>query len=283
MSISPIGAALIITLSFCCQPPEPVSGTGDAAAIAAIRSFAGEYYAGDGYGFRYLDVAPSGRFSFELFWDDGGGSRKEGTVGVVDGRLFLHPAKRVSEKAIADGDFSRLLPVRYGKRLYLLQDSELLGFCNAINLGLEPRNTMDGRYYLRMKMTKLVRTGKAEPELAAADGQPELPRGWASFLLAGTLNDEIRDVLDVNRARVSLGTKQRVLRGMRLFVEGRGPSEPLSVRRPYAVASVREVGEDSCVIEVEHPEFFRRFEKGQKVSSRIPASVIKKEGRSFFW
>ena len=66
----------------------------------------------------------------------------------------------------------RLAFVRWGERLYLIEESELRAFCNAINGGIEPRrtNSVDdytGTFYLRV--------GDEEKPVT---GIPELPETW---------------------------------------------------------------------------------------------------------
>jgi hypothetical protein len=71
----------------------------------------------------------------------------------------------------------------------------MLPFGNAVNLGLEPREEIFGRYYLRVAFSQTARQGMEVPKLDRADGLPELPRPWSDCLLERPLQGRVIEVL----------------------------------------------------------------------------------------
>jgi hypothetical protein len=110
---------------------------------------------------------------------DTGFGQYQGTVSVRDGNLVLRRTGPDLVKQQYPGDVPdkplELLPVPWGKRMYLLKTREPLSFCNAINLGLEPRAGWNGASYVCMKISERAMKGAEEPRLEQADGVPKLP------------------------------------------------------------------------------------------------------------
>jgi hypothetical protein len=265
-----------------------------------LERLAGLYFFGDGFVGRTLMLHANGRFSFSWEADDGGYHRDEGTAEIVGGLVSLHSEKSDTNRP-GGLPHPKLLPVRWGKRVYLVPDGQVLDFCNAVNLGLEPREGWHGRFYLRMVWTEKVRAGLEEPRLDTAAGLPALPTRWGSYLLKRPLQGKVirsfRDEegrrrlsdrltpgfvfnLEDERALVDLGSDDGLKVGMELFVF---TDEKSSAGRPYGIAKVVVVEAHRCTVEVKKPEFFHGFKKHQKVSSRIPNETIEEESVSFWW
>ncbi len=106
--------------------------------VAAVREeitglgthhWAGEYYAGDGFGsYRYLYLAPEAGFAFE--WHGGLGlyDRNWGTVERQGEWLVLRPTL-ANEHGNLRGAPERLRWVQWGERTHLVPEDELAGFC----------------------------------------------------------------------------------------------------------------------------------------------------------
>src|SRR6202011_2040227 len=87
------------------------------------------------------------------------------------GQVHLDGLKRTG--ALADRSIPAVLwPVRWGPRLYLVGNNEMLDFCNRINQGAEPRSEARGLVLLRQKDWK-----------RSAVGVPDLPGDWRHLLL----------------------------------------------------------------------------------------------------
>jgi hypothetical protein len=95
-------------------------------------------------------------------------------------------------------------------------------FCYAVVDGDEPRDSGPGRFY---------RNG-AVP----ADGIPELPAEWASFLRENLVIGKIVEVLEGDRVKIDLGSSDCIQKGSVLAVQGHHRSNPRQVQ----VVSVQE-------------------------------------------
>ncbi|ODT98705.1 MAG: hypothetical protein ABS79_05450 [Planctomycetes bacterium SCN 63-9] len=163
----------------------------------------------------------------------------------ADLRSFIVDLSEMASEFRSRSRTSEFIPVRWGKRLYLVPEGEGSSFCNRINLGLESRFPAYSFY---------LREGKGEQEIRAF---PEIPRQWRSMLLKTPIRGKIIDVMAGGRARIDLGTEHGVWVGMNLEsdLDGFGGSE------------VVEVSKDSCMIK-RFDSSQPGFKYGQGVSSR---------------
>jgi hypothetical protein len=267
-----LGLALMTGICLVPQIEKSPESTSSPNPKALLATLAGEYFLGTGFVIQSLMVSPDGRFEFAWAADDGGYYREKGTAEMRDGSLILH--LRTPETNRGHGPFPppKHLPVRWGKRLYLIADTDVLRFCNAVNLGLEPRDSWWGRFYLRVAMTEKVKNGVEEPSLETAAGLPSLPQQWTPFLLKRPLRGQVIDVLNNGRAIVDLGSQEGVRVGMELLIED-GPACDL--------ATVKRVEAHQCTVDVKRLDF-GALRKGQEISSKIPKEIIKARSRSFF-
>ena len=98
--------------------------------------------------------------------------RNYGEVEFEDGIVVLRttfPNKQQGFQGIA----TRLIPVAWGKRKYLVPENDVVGFCNEVNSRREPRSGLRGSSYL-------LRVGD---EKILVQGMPELPRKYRQCLL----------------------------------------------------------------------------------------------------
>lgn len=100
-----------------------------------------------------------------------GHDRNHGDVRVMGGALELAHAWP-NERVGLRGFPTKLLALRWGERSYLLEESHLVAFCNAVNHGWEPRRELQGFFFLR-----------EGDEARAVAGKPSLGERYAKLLL----------------------------------------------------------------------------------------------------
>jgi hypothetical protein len=240
-----------------------------------LTDLAGEFYRGDGRGVNEsLTVDAKGRFSFVLLTDDGQQYRNEGTAKLSDGRLALHPVNPDPHRAITGTSPPKLLPIRWGKRLYLLAEGEILEFCNAINLGAEPRDKIYGRFYIRTKLDIDLVDRRGPPRLEAVGGLPEIPKECEPFLIKRPLRGRVTEIEDNKMVRINLGARDGIRKGMDLWVQA---------ERGFGFVTVVGVEMRSCTAEVKWKLFddIGMFKVDNIVYSRIPDEL--KEGPSLLF
>lgn len=202
----------------------------------------------------------------------------EGTYRIADGRVYVrttsgkqwphgHPerAEKIEPEEGESWDDSEecLMPVKWGTRLYLIAENELLQFCNAANAGIEPRGGDDdpdyspflrgayfGSFYLR-----------DGDEKKKAEGEPQLPEEFRRFLLKKPVNGTLLSVGGgQGEAVVNVGAREGLRKGMLLFLESDGRDVPPSREIGMKVLSV---ADDTAVV---HGQ--ARAKVGDKVSTR---------------
>ena len=195
-------------------------------------------------------LAPHSGYVFE--WHGCGGvyDRNYGAVASSTGRLQLSfTFKRIREGF--QGIAPELVVVRWGARRYLIPADDLIGFCNEVNQGDEPRTDIHGEYLLRLG-----------DENKQAQGSPELPPEYRDCILSKpvaatvmavgspTSRDSIADwkFLDT-KLTLDAGKKQGLKVGMELIVvEPRDLVESVqitSVEDNRAEAIMTQIGEEN--------------------------------------
>lgn len=194
---------------------------------ARLPDWAGEYVAGDGLGDRLvLALAPRAGFLFErsgclgTYERDWGGVRAEGDVLVLErgpfGRGTTLPG--------------RLHVVRWGERVYLVPDGDVLAFANRVNGGLEPRETRRGRPFLRLGDEERV-----------VDGLPRVPAEHAELFLDAPVDGTVLGPCGVGGkcVRVDRGARVELRIGLELrFSDATGTL--VSVDEHDAVCALRD-------------------------------------------
>ncbi|MBX3414701.1 MAG: hypothetical protein KF708_18580 [Pirellulales bacterium] len=182
--------------------------------------WAGEYYKGDGKGLVvWLAIAPKSGFVFE--WNSclGPVDRNYGAVHESKGQLkldFTFEKNDSGHQVIT----TELVPVRWGPRRYLVIGSNVIGFCNQVNSGREPRDDMYGLVSLRLGDEKLKVTGL-----------PDVPEKYRPYLLDRPIDAEIiavgeatskpglaNTVFRFTPVTVNKGTDDGLLAGMEFLV-----------------------------------------------------------------
>lgn len=152
------------------------------AAQFGEEHWAGNYYEGDGMGANIsLAIAPKAGFAYEWHGCLGLYDRNYGPVTDRDGVLLLESMLPNEEKGFRISD--QLIPVRWGKRHYLIRPDKMLDFCNEVNTGSEPRKGVHGMALL-----------KRGDEKIDVNGLPEIPAAYRKHLRTEPLKGKITEV-----------------------------------------------------------------------------------------
>ncbi len=152
-----------------------------------------------------LDLQPSGSFSFS--WDGCGGNydRQSGSWVVTRGLVELRVVERTPDPpGISVPHILR--PIRWGRRIYLVAEDEVVAFCNSVNDGGEPRNEAYGMALLRENDWDVPVTGK-----------PDVPEKVREYLLANPVRGRLVRHTSRGKGVVDRGSDQGLRPGMILY------------------------------------------------------------------
>ena len=181
-----------------------------AQQVFSANELAGTYFAGHDFGGSSIELKADGTYSqghgsctysteeSGKFYISNGVVRF--TIAKYTGKQFSDEEKEVdlfdakARKKFFDYDdddiepleteFS-LVPIKWGERIYLIYESALKDFSNAVNLGVEPRAEMRSEHYFG---AFFLREGD---EQKIVSGKPTLPAEWQPFLLSKPVNAKI--------------------------------------------------------------------------------------------
>lgn len=136
-----------------------------------------------------------------------------------------------------------LVPVKWGKRIYLLDEKSFDDFTDAINLGFEPRDDLRSEPYAGMFY---LRDGD---ERKPVSGIPSLPREWSALLLKNPVTATVVSIYGNQQETIAIinkGSRDGLRVGIKLISNDEKPliwamSEVISVEETFA--RVRVVGE----------------------------------------
>jgi hypothetical protein len=228
------------------------------------------------------------RFKYDLKFDDGGSFVAAGPVRFVGDWIELvvetleqNRDFEIYGKHYAVKDVLKGKVLKVDNRIYFILEDDLARFCNELNLGTDPQQSTEGRYFVR----ELGDKGPVTPT-------PELPPDVAKMIIAKPLVGEVLSVED-GRARISLGERDRVWKGMLLYCEpdettkrelfGERKEDPKKHRALLRVVDVRDT---SCVAEIRGVPPIKKsapIRQGYKVYSKIPDSASKFGIRTLFF
>lgn len=211
------------------------SYTADAADCTTAYKFKGSYVVKDG--------------AVETTLESGTRSGHDGSDVET-----IFPAKDAAGRASSGKEITRYRPVSWGERLYLLAEGEMLEFCNAVNVGAEPRGERDMLLDRPYFGSFFLRDGD---EKRPAHGRPGLPERWQSYLLKKPVAGVVLSLDGDNTATISVGGREGLKEGMVLAVAGgRAPSL-------WGGLKVVSVGDTTAKVTVAD-----QVVRGSKVSSR---------------
>ncbi len=172
------------------------------------------YYFGDGLGVNcYLTLGADKRFSFKWRGCLGTYDENVGSWDIANGLVVLKPEKPNKREGF-QGTATRMYPVRWGERLYLVPDDEMIDFCRSTSLdyvfGKDGfHGGRSGFYYMR--------EGDEKKEFADS---PVVPISYQRYLkepFAGAVTKVDRDgsfVIDRGQADgLVAGTRLKILGG----------------------------------------------------------------------
>ena len=192
----------LVLVSGCAAGPGdrdwPSAGAWYRGSQAELEPVAGMYVYDLG-GQRRLHVSDDGEYADASIGCLGSFVNDRGDTEVKDGWLVLSSGKNGR---------TRLLPVRWGERLYLVEERELLDFCAKAGSGEEPRDSAGGMFFLRDGDWNVRVTGL-----------PELPSKWLEQVQAKALYGKVIDIAPDGTAGVSLGAADGMREGMTLFID----------------------------------------------------------------
>ena len=236
-----------------------------AANALPNHPWAGEYYCGDGLGVNVsLLLAPEAGFVFEWHGCLGLYDRNYGAIAETNGRIHLSCTFKNERKGF-QGFAEEFIPVPWGERRYLIPADDMVGFCNKVNDGTEPRDDGHGFYLLR-----------AGDENKAVSGFPVLPDEYGRYLLTNPIVAEITDVLSATTRPsvcewrfkdttviLNAGRNRGLLEGMELHV-----ATPANLVESVVVTKVEETTAEAVMTQT--GEDRRGPENGWQLSTRCP-------------
>jgi hypothetical protein len=243
------------------------------AVLAEIKElggheWAGEYFAGDGLGVNVsFAIAPKSGYVFEWHGCLGLYDRNYGDVTWKNGQISLSFTFQNDREGF-QGIAPEFIPVAWGPRRYLIPADDVVGFCNEVNEGREPRDGSYGSY--------LLRNGD---ENLPATGVPTLPKEYHDHLLTTPIEATITavgpystrpSVIDFKfkdtPVTIDAGTGQGLRVGMELVV-----TNPKDAVDSIRVTKVEESRSEAVMIQIGEEESGPQI--GWRVSTRAPWNV----------
>ena len=171
------------------------------------KEVAGDYYFGDGLGVNCgLKLTQDGKFSFKWTGCLGVYDQNSGPYHFEGDELVLDPTK-TNDRDGFRGTATRFYPVHWGKRLYLIAEEDMAGFCHAIAVG------WDGSSFMGVHGDHYVRLEGNRDELPPVSGLPEVPAKFRSLLkadLVAHVTNVTKGVIHLDKGRedgLAIGTK----------------------------------------------------------------------------
>lgn len=143
------------------------------------HEFIGRYSYGGGFEGFTLDLQADGTYRIEAWTDvkdrendpTNEGGKSYGRYSIDRGIVVLRPTDRERPKRLLKAPL-RLTPVHWDRRLYLIEDRRVPGFCNTIIEGVEPRaDDWESSFLLREENWSIQTAGL-----------PDLPPRWKPLL-----------------------------------------------------------------------------------------------------
>jgi len=277
-------ALLVVANSSCAAKESKMSAGAESAAnrlrkniaseLKAIPNhpWAGEYYAGDGLGVNMaLCVAPRSGFVFEWHGCLGLYDRNYGAATWTNDRVHLSFTFENKQQGF-QGIAPDLIPVPWGKRRYLVPAGDMVGFCNRVNDGSEPRDGMHG--------SELLRRGDEKNPIS---GLPKVPKEFQHYLISKPIVAEIISV-GAYKTRPSVadwkfkdtavvlnaGSSQGLSTGMELLV-----TEPVTMVEAVRITKVEENQSEGIITQVGEDEPGPKV--GWRFSTQAPWKASKRK------
>lgn len=228
--------------------PDPVR-----RAAPAVSDVTDTYCFGDGLGVNcLLELKKDGTFTFS--WDGCLGEfDKNGGPFVREGDLVVLRPARPNRRDGFRGTGTRLCPVKWADRLYLIAEEQMLGFCGRFQQGWRGKELLarSGFYYLRQRIDKI---GQSEPD--KLNGAPQVPPAYRHYL-KDPFNGIVSKVADPKAVPVNKGSADGVVVGTKLSAQD------------GTRLSVKAVLDHECECEVR-----MKGDKAPRVGARVDAVAV---------
>ena len=172
----------------------------------SAREIPGRYYQGDGLGVNLtLELKPNGTFDFSWHGCLGEYDRNFGSWELRGDKLFLQPKRPHEHKGFAGMDV-RFFPVKWGKRILLIDEYEMAGFAASAK---EPPDILDHpREYSKLTGDKF--------EFAKVQGRPIMPLRFDRFYDHGAVRAKVVSIRPNGRVELAGGWSAGLRPGLRL-------------------------------------------------------------------
>lgn len=175
---------------------------------------------------------------------------------------LLDPQQRKELFGADSGEIKKtfkLIPVKWSERIYLIPEEKLADFCNAVNLGIEPRRDLSSEYYFG---SFYLREGD---ETKPVTGMPFMPGERNSLLLAKPVTATVIKVEGERYKQIAVidkGSLDGLKAGIRLIGETEEPSA-------WAGVKVLSVEKKTATVEVSG-----EVKVGYKLSTKFVPSIF---------
>lgn len=219
------------------------------------HDWAGSYFLGDGLGNISLMLAPESGYALVKSGDLGLWVYYYGAFSETNGRICLAvDNKRIfgNRMKMYQGIADEFISIQWGSRRYLVPSDNIIGFCNAVNEGVEPRESVFGSFLLRRGDEKLQ-----------VNGFPNIPKEFRAYLLEKPIEGEIVAVgAPETRLReceplkftvtLNVGKEHGLLPGMELYLS----YNPDNIFRPVRIIKVEDENSEGVITQAgEKPNF----------------------------
>ena len=204
----------VIVLGVARQGGHQAQPRSSALAKWSARDVAGSYYFGDGLGENCrLIISRDSTFQFKWTGCLGVYGKNEGPVHFEGDELVLDPTQDNSKKF--GGTATRFYPVRWGNRMYLIAEEDMLGFCTAIGRGWNGTEVLGvhGDHYIR---EDILESDLQKP----AQGKPQIPSKFLPWTQQKMY--VLVTKIEGNRYFVDKGSEDGVSKGVKLIGYGSG-------------------------------------------------------------
>jgi hypothetical protein len=168
----------------------------------------------------------------------------EGPVAVKAGRVTL--------ECTVSPETEKLIPISWGNRLYLIEDSDADQFIRDVVRGYEPRASSEGSHLLRVGDSK-VRVW----------GRPEVPEAWQKEFPPDNFSTRVARQLAYHRAEIDAGSRDGLAAGMLLTLYS----------HKHGATDLRVVSVTAGTAVIENKYGDPPLTKGTRVYSRIPDTL----------
>jgi hypothetical protein len=219
------------------------------------HDWAGDYFLGDGLGNISLLLAPESGYALVKSGDLGLWVYYYGAVSETNGRIRLAVNnKRIFGNGMKmyEGIAEEFIVIPWGSRKYLVPADNMIGLCNAVNEGVEPRKSVFGRFLLRRGDEKMQ-----------VHGFPNIPQEFRGYLLEKPIEGEIVAVgAPETRSKeceplkfivtLNVGKEQGLLPGMELYLS----YNPDNIFRPVRIIKVEDEKSEGVITQAREKSNF---------------------------